>query len=208
MTTMPAVTRLISLKKSPANPYILFEQWFETAVRAGVKLPNAMTLATASPGGRPAARVVLMKDVNRSGVCFFTNYSSRKGAELRANPLATLLFYWPSLDLQVRIDGRVRKVSAAESDAYFRTRPRESQIGAHASRQSRPIADQAVLFSEFARLAKKYEGKEVPRPKNWGGFRLAPRAFEFWKGRDFRLHDRLLYTRTGPGRWKKTLLSP
>jgi len=206
--TMPKVTRLISLKKSPANPYVLFERWFESAVKAGLKLPNAMTLATASRSGKTAARVVLMKDVNREGVCFFTNYSSRKGSELRTNPQATLLFYWTELDLQVRIDGRTRMVSASESTAYFRTRPRESQIGAHASHQSRPIADQSVLFEEFGRLSKKFAGVEVPRPKNWGGYRLRPRAFEFWKGRDFRLHDRLLYTRTGSGRWKKTLLSP
>lgn len=206
--TMPKVTRLISLKKSPANPYVLFEQWFESAVKAGLKLPNAMTLSTASRRGKTAARVVLMKDVDRSGVCFFTNYRSRKGAELRSNPQATLLFYWTELDLQVRIDGSVRRVSARESDAYFRTRPRESQIGAHASHQSRPIADQSVLFAEFLRLSKKFEGREVPRPKHWGGYRLKPRAFEFWKGRDFRLHDRLLYTRSGGGRWRKTLLSP
>jgi pyridoxamine 5'-phosphate oxidase len=205
---MPKVTRLISLKKSPPSPYVLFERWFESAVKAGLKLPNAMTLSTASTRGKPAARVVLMKDVNREGVCFFTNYLSRKGAELRTNPQATLLFYWPELDLQIRIDGRVRKVSARESDAYFATRPRESQIGAHASHQSRPMADQSVLFAEFGRLAKKFEGKEVPRPKHWGGYRLRPTSFEFWKGRDFRLHDRLQYTRSGNGRWKKRLLSP
>lgn len=204
---MQKIIRLISLKKTPKSPYPLFEQWFESAVKAGLKLPNAMTLSTSSTRGKPAARIVLLKDVGPKGICFFTNYRSRKGAELLVNPRATLLFYWPELDLQVRIDGRVKKVSARESDAYFRTRPRESQIGAHASRQSRPMADQSVLFAEFGRLSKKFEGKEIPRPKHWGGFRLAPSAFEFWKGRDFRLHDRLLYTKSGSG-WKKTLLFP
>ena len=203
----PKVIRLISLWKTPKNPYPLFEQWFELAVRSGLKLPNAMTLATASKTGKPAARIVLLKDVGPKGICFFTNYRSRKGAELHENPRATLLFYWAELDLQIRIDGRVKKISARESDAYFSTRPRESQIGAHASQQSRPMTDQSVLFAEFGRLAKKFEGKEVPRPKHWGGFRLAPDSFEFWKGRDFRLHDRLVYTRSGKG-WKKALLVP
>lgn len=204
---MPKVIRLISLVKSPKHPYRLFEEWFESAVKAGLKLPNAMTLATASKGGRPGARIVLLKGVDRRGITFYTNYRSRKSAELAGNPRATLLFYWPELDLQIRIDGRVRKVSARESDEYFATRPRESQIGAHASRQSRPMADQAVLFAEFGRLARKFEGKEVPRPKHWGGYRLEPSEFEFWKGRDFRLHDRLVYTKTGSG-WRKTLRFP
>jgi pyridoxamine 5'-phosphate oxidase len=204
---MQKVIRLISLKKSPKHPYPLFEEWFETAVKAGLKLPNAMTLSTASKTGRPAARVVLLKGIDARGITFFTNYRSRKSAELESNPRATLLFYWPELDLQVRIDGRVKKVSARESDEYFATRPRESQIGAHASQQSKPMADQSVLFAEFGRLAKKFEGKEVPRPKHWGGYRLAPASFEFWKGRDFRLHDRLVYTKKGSG-WKKMLLFP
>ena len=204
---MPKVIRLISLKKSPKHPYLLFEEWFEAAVRAGLKLPNAMTLATATRDGRPGARIVLLKGIDREGITFFTNYRSRKGAELADNPRATLLFYWTELDLQVRIDGRVRRVTARESDAYFSTRPRESQIGAHASRQSRPMADQSVLFGEFGRLAKKFEGKAVPRPEHWGGYRLAPSSFEFWKGRDFRLHDRLVYTKKGSG-WKKNLLFP
>jgi pyridoxamine 5'-phosphate oxidase len=200
---MPKVIRLISLKKSPNHPYPLFEEWFETAVKAGLKLPNA----TASKNGRPGARVVLLKGIDGKGITFFTNYRSRKAAELDANPRATLLFYWPELDLQIRIDGRVTKVGARESDAYFATRPRESQIGAHASQQSKPMADQSVLFGEFGRLAKKFEGKDVPRPKHWGGYRLAPASFEFWKGRDFRLHDRLVYTKKGSG-WKKALLFP
>jgi pyridoxamine 5'-phosphate oxidase len=203
----PKIVRLISLRETPNNPYPLFEQWFESAVRAGLKLPNAMTLATATKNGKPAARIVLLKDVGPKGICFYTNYRSRKGSELHQNPRATLLFYWTQLDLQVRIDGRVKKVSARESDAYFATRPRESQIGAHASQQSRPMADQSELFAEFGRLSRKFEGKEVPRPKHWGGYRLAPVSFEFWKGRDFRLHDRLVYTKSG-GRWRKTLLFP
>lgn len=204
---MPKVIRLISLKKSPQHPVALFEEWFGSAVKAGLKLPNAMTLATATRTGRPGARIVLLKGVDRRGITFFTNYRSRKAAELAGNPRATLLFYWPELDLQVRIDGRVKKVSARESDAYFATRPRESQIGAHASKQSRPMADQSVLFGEFGRLAGKFDGKEVPRPKHWGGYRLSPSMFEFWKGRDFRLHDRLAYVKKGSG-WKKTLLFP
>jgi pyridoxamine 5'-phosphate oxidase len=201
------VIRLISLTKSPRHPYPLFEKWFESAVKAGLKLPNAMTLATASRGGKPAARIVLLKGIDPKGLTFFTNYRSRKSADLAGNPRATLLFYWAELDLQVRIDGRVKKVSARESDDYFATRPRESQIGAHASRQSQPMADQSVLFAEFGRLAGKFEGKDVPRPKDWGGFRVEPESFEFWKGRDFRLHDRLVYTKKGSG-WKKGLLFP
>ena len=204
---MPKVIRLLSLKKSPSHPVALFEEWFASAVKAGLKLPNAMTLATATRNGRPGARIVLLKGVDRKGVTFYTNYRSRKAAELAGNPRATLLFYWPELDLQVRIDGRVRRTSARESDEYFATRPRESQIGAHASRQSRPLSDQSELFAAFGRLAKRYEGMEVPRPKHWGGFRLVPGSFEFWKGRDFRLHDRLLYVRKGSG-WKKMLLYP
>lgn len=204
---MPKIIRLISLKKAPATPFPLFERWFESAVKAGLKLPNAMTLSTASRTGRPSSRVVLMKEFNRKGIVFYTNYGSRKASELSANPRASLLFYWPDLDLQVRIEGRVARVPAAESDAYFATRPRESQIGAHASRQSRPLRDQADLFAAFARISRRFGDGPVPRPGNWGGYCLTPREFEFWKGRDFRLHDRLLYRKAG-SRWKKTLLMP
>lgn len=204
---MPKVIRLISLNKSPKSPYPLFEKWFRSAANAGLKLPHAMTLCTATKTGRTRARVVLMKEVNRNGVVFYTNYGSRKAHELAVNPRATLLFYWAELDLQIRIEGRTKKVSARESDEYFATRPRESQIGAHASHQSRPLRDQADLFAAFGRFSKKFEGKPVPRPKNWGGYCLVPAEFEFWKGRDFRLHDRLLYRKRG-GRWKKMLLMP
>ena len=164
----PKVIRLISLTKTPRNPYPLFEQWLELAIAAGLKLPNAMTLATASKSGAPAARIVLLKDVGPKGICFFTNYRSRKAAELHANPRATLLFYWPELDLQVRIDGRVKKVSARESDAYFATRPRESQIGAHASRQSRSDGRPVGAVRGVREAVEKVRGERGPQAEALG----------------------------------------
>jgi pyridoxamine 5'-phosphate oxidase len=190
-----------------ADPVEQFRRWFDAAVAAQLIEPNAMTLATATPDGRPSARVVLMKQFDQSGFVFFTNYTSRKGTELAANPYAALLFYWPELERQVRIEGQVARVPPEESEAYFRSRPAGAQISAWASRQSRVIAGRTELERRVRVLEARYAGRDVPRPPHWGGFRLAPELFEFWQGRPSRLHDRLRYSRSQSG-WVIERLSP
>jgi pyridoxamine 5'-phosphate oxidase len=167
-----------------------------------------MTLATATPDGRPSARLVLLKQADQHGFVFFTNYNSMKARELDANPQAALVFYWPQLERQVRVDGKVERVSAAESDAYFKTRPRDSQIGALASPQSEVIASRAALQQNFDEIEKLYEAREVERPEHWGGYRLHAERIEFWKGRPGRLHDRILYERQADGSWAIKRLAP
>jgi pyridoxamine 5'-phosphate oxidase len=167
-----------------------------------------MTLATAAADGQPSARIVLLKEVNHDGFVFYTNYGSRKGRELAGNPRAALVFYWPQLERQVRITGAVLKTSRSESEAYFRTRPRGSQLAAWASRQSSPIPDRALLEARVKKLGAKYAGASVPLPPNWGGFRLRPESIEFWQGRPNRLHDRLRYSREPGGGWKIERLAP
>ena len=185
----------------------MFGAWFADA-RASVRpLPHAMALATSGPGGRPSVRMVLLKDFDAAGFVFYTNYKSRKARDLAKNARASLLFYWGSLERQVRIEGRVTKVTRRESDAYFSTRSRGSQIGAWASPQSETIANRAVLDRLCADAAASY-ANAVPRPPYWGGYRLAPEAIEFWQGRDDRLHDRILYRRTRNGRWTTERLAP
>ncbi len=198
----------LSRASAEDDPIALFGQWFDEAVRAELREPNAMTLASADASGSPNARVVLLKEFDERGFVFYTNYESRKGVELAANPRATLVFYWAELERQVRIAGSVEKVSAAESDEYFASRPHGAQLGAWASAQSRPIATRRDL--ERARDAREKEsgGKPVTRPPFWGGYRVIPARVEFWKGRADRLHDRFAFTLTAPGVWKVERLAP
>jgi pyridoxamine 5'-phosphate oxidase len=194
------------------DPFEQFERWFADAVRAGLEEANAMTLATATNEGAPSARMVLMKSVDAApggerGFTFFTNYESRKSRELDENPRAALVFYWKELSRQVRATGRVEKISAAESDAYFAVRPFEAQVGAWASEQSQALPGRAPLEARFAQLQALYAGKDVPRPPHWGGWRLIPDEIEFWQGRPHRLHDRLLYRRQA-GEWSIVRLAP
>ncbi len=189
------------------DPLRQFQCWFDQAVEAGLIEPNAMTLATAAPDGRPSARMVLLKGVDGGGFVFFTNYESRKGTELTANPWAALVFYWPELERQVRIEGCVERIAPDESDAYFASRPNGSRIGAWASRQSSVIGSRAELEQRVAELEQFYAGREVPRPPFWGGFRVIPDTIEFWQGRPNRLHDRLRYWRDS-SRWIIERLSP
>ena len=190
-----------------ADPHLLFEQWFAEAKAGEPHDAEAMALATADPGGRPSVRMVLLKGHDENGFVFYTNSLSRKGEELAANPRAALLFHWKSLRRQVRIEGQVRPVSPGEADAYFARRSRDSQLGAWASDQSRPLVSREAFERRFAQLAAANEGKEVPRPPHWCGYRVAPERIEFWTDRPHRLHERRLFTRAGPG-WTEGLLYP
>ncbi|RKP49025.1 pyridoxamine 5'-phosphate oxidase [Trinickia fusca] len=190
-----------------ADPIRQFDIWFKQALDAQLPEPNTMTLATVDARGCPSARIVLIKGVDERGFVFFTNYESRKGQDLAANPHASLLFYWIELERQVRIEGTVVKTSPEESDAYFASRPVGSRIGAWASEQSRVIANRAVLDAREKEFAERF-GEHPPRPPHWGGYRLVPEAIEFWQGRPSRLHDRIVYTREADGRWRIGRLSP
>jgi pyridoxamine 5'-phosphate oxidase len=199
---------LAGLSEADADPDPIsqFERWFQDALDANLPLPNAMTLATVTPSGAPDARIVLLKGIERSGFVFYTNYESRKAKHLAARPQASLVFLWTQLERQVRIDGRVEKVPAADSDAYFASRPLGARLSAWASRQSAPVADRGTLERALAAMEARY-GENPPRPASWGGYRLIPATVEFWQGRENRLHDRLLYTRHGE-HWKIERLSP
>ena len=193
---------------APGDPLTLFGAWLESALQSGIREPNAMTLATATPGGLPAARVVLLKGFDARGFTFFTNYASRKGLELAANPHAALCFWWGPLERQVRVEGAVERLPPEESDAYYASRPLGSRLGAHVSAQSSVIAGRAVLEARLAELEAQYAGAAPPRPDSWGGYLVVPAAIEFWQGGPNRLHDRLRYTRQTGGGWLLERLAP
>jgi pyridoxamine 5'-phosphate oxidase len=190
------------------DPFALFRRWFEQALEAELPEPNAMTLATCTPDGAPSARVVLLKALDARGFTFFTNYDSRKGREMAANPRVALCFLWQPLERQVRIEGTVEKVTPEESDDYYAHRPLGSRLGAWASAQSAVIPGREFLEKKHAELMAKYPDGYIPRPPHWGGYRVLPTAIEFWQGRPSRLHDRVLFTRQPDATWKKERLAP
>ncbi len=190
------------------DPIQQFQRWLREALNAQLPEPNAMTLATADRTGRPYARVVLLKDCDVDGFVFFTNYRSDKGRQLAENPHAALVFMWLELERQARIEGTVGKIPSAESEAYFHTRPRESRLGALASRQSQVVASRAILDERFQQLAAQYPDDNIPMPNQWGGYRVRPEMLEFWQGRHGRMHDRLRYRRQADGSWWLERLEP
>ena len=190
------------------DPIEQFREWFSQALETDVHEPTAMTLATASPDGRPSARMVLLKGIEPEGFVFYTDYRSRKARELEANPHAALVFFWPELERQVRVTGVVRRVTTAESEAYFRSRPPGSRISAWASRQSEVLQSRAELEDRIREMRERFADGEIPLPPHWGGYRLEPETIEFWQGRESRLHDRIRYSRLSDGGWRTERLSP
>lgn len=197
----------LSEADAEGDPIEQFRRWFDDVLNAKLHEPNAMTLATATPDDCPSARIVLLKGFDERGFIFYTNYDGRKGRELDANPRASLVFYWGGLERQVRVEGSVERLTGEESDAYFVSRPRGSQLGAWASEQSRPVESRNVLEKRMRDLEAKYEGRDIPRPPFWGGYRVKPEVIEFWQGRESRLHDRLVYRHDGEG-WVIERLQP
>jgi len=201
-------SEVLDEKTVDRDPIKLFRNWFDAAIASGSRLPESMTLATATANGKPSARVVLLKQVDAEGFVFYTNYRSAKAKELDENPQAALVFYWVGLDRQVRVEGTVSRASAEESDNYFRTRPRESQLGALASPQSEVIESREVLEERLRKLEEAYRDREIERPEHWGGYRLKPQRIEFWENRPGRLHDRIAYDLQADGSWTITRLAP
>lgn len=189
------------------NPIDQFAKWFEEAVGAQVIDPNAMTLCSATKEGKPSARIVLLRNFSENGFVYYSNYNSRKGSEIAENPNCALLFFWPELERQIRMEGIVQKQSSEESDLYFNSRPRESKLGAWTSEQSKKILNRDVLNKEYEKIALQYPNENVPRPPHWGGYLLKPATIEFWQGRPNRLHDRILYTFEN-NNWKIERLAP
>jgi pyridoxamine 5'-phosphate oxidase len=204
---VPETRPELSEGRVESNPISQFAQWFEKAQASVKPLPHAMALATATTGGHPSLRMVLLKGYDAHGFVFYTNYRSRKAAQMETNPYASLVFAWAPLNRQVIVEGRVSRINPEDSDAYFATRPRTSQLGAWASPQSQPVASRAVLDEAFADLETRYAGMTVPRPAHWGGYRVDPDRIEFWQGRANRMHDRLSYGRAGGG-WRIERLAP
>jgi pyridoxamine 5'-phosphate oxidase len=190
------------------NPIKQFEKWFEEAIKAEIYEPNAMTLATATTNGRPSARVLLLKGFGPDGFSFYTNYMSRKGREIAKNPWAAMTFFWGPMERQIRIEGTLEKLSKEQSEQYFHSRPKGSQVGAVASPQSQEIDGRDVLESKWQQLEAEFADKEVPKPAYWGGYILKPQLVEFWQGRSSRLHDRILYKKADKNTWKKVRLAP
>ncbi|HMP89608.1 MAG TPA: pyridoxamine 5'-phosphate oxidase [Kiritimatiellia bacterium] len=201
------VTRGLRSADLTENPLTLFDQWFRFARKAGIYWPDSTALATADSNGKPSVRMVLLKSYDDRGFVFFTNYESRKGRDLGVNPYASMVIYWNDLVRQVRMTGRVEKISREESEAYFHTRPRGSQIGAWASNQDDVVESRAALMANFEKYDEQFKNKPVPLPPYWGGYRLIPEEVEFWQGRTYRLHDRFRYTRKADS-WKCVRISP
>lgn len=191
-----------------SNPFDEFRVWLETAITSGLSEPNAMVVASATPNGRPSARVVLLKELDNNGFVFYTNYMSRKGMELLSNPFAAALFDWHEIERQVRIEGIIEKVSEEESDAYFELRPNDAKIGAWASPQSKVVKGREELEELQKRYTARFVGSEVPRPPHWGGFLIRPTMVEFWQGRPNRMHDRIIYYKVDTENWSMQRLAP
>lgn len=190
-----------------ADPVVQFSTWFDEAIKAEIPEPNAMSVATVGADGKPSSRIVLLKQVDSAGFTWFTNYHSRKGQDIQAHPYVALLFHWVELERQVRIEGKIERVAATESDAYFSSRPLRSQLGAIASAQSQAVDRRETLETQFAAAEQQY-GTHPVRPAHWGGYRVVPDKLEFWQGRPSRLHDRVVYTREADGSWSRQRLQP
>lgn len=207
---MRKVYKLQSLREEDVekNPMKQFEIWWQAAIDSKIEEPNAMALATCGPGGKPSARIVLLKSLHKKGFVFYTNYESHKANDIKHNPFVALVFFWKELERQIRIEGKVKEISKKESDDYFAQRPRESQLGAWSSPQSRVIEDAGFLQENFKKYKDKFESKKIPRPPFWGGFLVEAYQIEFWQGRPGRLHDRIQYILTKENKWKIQRLAP